>query len=152
MKTLLLKLWRALPNSYFLRRNLVWLITQKFLVGVVGIVFNDEKEILLLNHSYRKEYPWGLPGGWLKKGEQPHQAIRREIAEEIGVTVQVVKPLIIESDTKWARLDLIFLCAIIDGEITSSDEVLSAKFFPVEKLPKILPSQGTIIQEAVKSL
>ena len=82
MKKFLLKIWRLLPNSYFLRRNLVWMITPKFLVGVVGVVLNDDCEVLLLNHSYRKEYPWGLPGGWLKKGEQPVAAIEWEIRGE----------------------------------------------------------------------
>ncbi|GIK11290.1 MAG: hypothetical protein BroJett001_33560 [Chloroflexota bacterium] len=104
-----------------------------------------------MNHSYRKEYPWGLPSGWLKKGEQPKVAIEREIAEEIGLKVQVVKPLIIESDNEWARLDLVFLCNFVDGEMKSSDEVSSAKFFPVNNLPKVLPSQLRIIQEAVSS-
>jgi len=149
MKRLLLKIWRLLPNSYLLRRNLVWIVTQKFLVGVVGVVINNSGEVLLLNHSYRKEYPWGLPSGWLMKGEQPKVAIEREIAEEIGLKVQVIKPLIIESDNEWARLDLVFLCNFVNGEMKSSDEVSSAKFFPVNNLPKVLPSQLRIIQEAV---
>ena len=152
MRTLLLKLWRALPNSYLLRRSLVWLVTQKFLVGVVGIVLNNANEVLLLHHSYRKEYPWGLPSGWLKKGEQPKDAIKREIAEETGLNIIVVRPLVIDSDRSWARVDLVFLCAVADGQITPSDEVSSAQFFRVEKLPKILPSQISLIQETIKSL
>ncbi len=149
MKKLLLKIWRLLPNSYWLRRTLVWVITQKFLVGVDGVVFNESHEVLLLNHRYRREYPWGLPSGWLKKGEQPQAAIEREIAEEIGLQVQVVKPLIIESDLGWPRLDLVFLCRYIGGEMQSSDEVYDARFFNVNSLPKMLPSQLRIIQEAM---
>jgi hypothetical protein len=57
-----------------------------------------------------------------------------------------------DSDRNWARLDIIFLCAVIDGQINPSDEVSSAKFFSVEKLPKMLPSQISIIQEMIKSL
>ena len=68
MKSFLLKIWKALPTSEILRGSLVWLITQKFLVGVVGVVLNDVGQILLVKHTYRGKYPWGLPSGWLKRG------------------------------------------------------------------------------------
>jgi ADP-ribose pyrophosphatase YjhB (NUDIX family) len=84
MKSFLLKIWKALPNSEILRGSLVWLITQKFLVGVVGVVLNDVGQILLVKHTYREKYPWGLPSGWLKRGEQPMEALKREIKEETG--------------------------------------------------------------------
>jgi len=141
-----------LPDWYYLRRTLVWFVTQKFLVGVVGIVLNDDGKILLLKHSYRKEYPWGLPSGWLKKGERPSDGISREIFEETGLEVQVKKPLFPKSDPKWARLDLIFLCVIKDGEIRLSDEVVSVRFFNVEDLPPILESQKNLILETLSLL
>jgi ADP-ribose pyrophosphatase YjhB (NUDIX family) len=84
MKSFLLKIWKALPTSEILRGSLVWLITQKFLVGVVGVVLNDVGQILLVKHTYREKYPWGLPSGWLKRGEQPMEALKREIKEETG--------------------------------------------------------------------
>ena len=88
MKRFLLRIWKLLPNLYSLRRLVVWLVSQKFLVGVVGIVLREGNEVLLLEHSYRNEYPWGLPSGWLKKGEQPISALKREIYEETGFDVE----------------------------------------------------------------
>jgi ADP-ribose pyrophosphatase YjhB (NUDIX family) len=88
MKSFLLKIWKALPNSEILRGSLVWLITQKFLVGVVGVVLNDVGQILLVKHTYREKYPWGLPSGWLKRGEQPMEALKREIKEETGYVAE----------------------------------------------------------------
>lgn len=152
MKVFLLKIWKSLPDSELLRGILIWLITPKFLVGVVGVVINQSKQILLLKHTYRHKYPWGLPGGWLKRGEQPMQALQREIMEETGMTIEVVRPLIVEGDEDWPRVDLIFLCRIIDGEFSSSDEVYSAKFFNLSELPTILPSQKRIIQKAVNEI
>lgn len=147
MKSFLLKIWKALPNSEWLRGSLVWLITQKFLVGVVGVVLNESGEVLLLKHTYRGKYPWGLPGGWLKKGEQPMQALQREFLEETGMTVEVLKPLVVEGDEDWPRVDLIFLCRMVDDEFSSSDEVHSAEFFKLSELPEILPSQRRLIQK-----
>jgi ADP-ribose pyrophosphatase YjhB (NUDIX family) len=149
MKTLLLKIWKALPNSEILRGSLVWLIMQKFLVGVVGVVLDNSGQILFLKHTYRKKYPWGLPGGWLKRGEQPMQALRREIREETGMDVEVIKPLIVSGDDQWPRVDLIFLCRVIDGAFSASEEVSSAKFFAIDQLPEIMPSQKTIIQQVI---
>ena len=48
----------------------------------VAIWFGDS--LLLARSSYRSE--WSLPGGGIKKGEDPEAAARREVAEEIGLT------------------------------------------------------------------
>jgi ADP-ribose pyrophosphatase YjhB (NUDIX family) len=149
MKTLLLKIWKALPDSELLRGSLVWLITHKFLVGVVGVVQNNSGQILFLKHTYRGKYPWGLPGGWLKRGEQPVKALEREIREETGMDVEVIKPLIVSGDNQWPRVDLIFLCKVIDEAFSASEEVSSARFFNINELPEIMPSQRIIIQEAI---
>ena len=125
----------------------MWLITQKFLVGVVGVVLNESGEVLLLKHTYRGKYPWGLPGGWLKRGEQPMQALKREFLEETGMTVEVLKPLVVEGDEDWPRVDLIFLCRMVDDQFSSSDEVHSAEFFKLSELPEILPSQKRLIRK-----
>ncbi len=147
MKKLLLKIWKALPNSEILRGSLVWLITQKFLVGVVGVVLNDAGQILLLNHTYRGKYPWGLPGGWLKRGEQPMEALQREIKEETGMQVEVIKPLVVSGDDDWPRVDLIFLCSLVDGAFSASEEVSSARFFNLQEIPEVMPSQRKVIQQ-----
>lgn len=147
MKVFLLKVWKSLPDSELLRGILIWLITPKFLVGVVGVVINQAQEILLLKHTYRHKYPWGLPGGWLKRGEQPMQALQREIKEETGMTVEVLRPLVVEGDDDWPRVDLIFLCRMVDDEFSSSDEVYQAKFFALADLPHILPSQKRLIHK-----
>jgi len=147
MKSLLLKIWKALPNSELLRGSLIWLITPKFLVGVVGVVKNPAGQVLLLKHTYRDKYPWGLPGGWLKRGELPAQALKREIFEETGMTIEVIRPLIVEGDDEWPRVDLVFLCTAKDGVFSASEEVSSAKFFNIDNLPEILPSQKKIIQK-----
>lgn len=147
MKKFLLKIWKALPNSEILRGSLIWLITQKFLVGVVGVVLNDAGQILLLKHTYREKYPWGLPSGWLKRGEQPMEALQREIKEETGMRVEVIKPLVVSGDNDWPRVDLVFLCRVIDGFFSASEEVSSARFFNMHEIPEVMPSQRIIIRQ-----
>ena len=145
MKKFLPKIWKALPESEFLRGILVWLVTQKFLAGVAAIILNNQGQILLFQHTYRKKKSWGLPGGYVKRGELPAQALKREIMEESGLQVKVTKPLIISGDDQWPRIDLVFLCQILSEDFKSSDEVSAMKFFELDDLPELIRSQRKII-------
>lgn len=55
---------------------------------VRAVVVNDAGEFLLVRpHGYR-EREWTLAGGGVEDGETVHQAMRREIAEELGVALE----------------------------------------------------------------
>lgn len=54
---------------------------------VRAIVVNDKGEFLLVRpHGYR-DGEWTLAGGGVEDGETVHEAMRREIAEELGVSL-----------------------------------------------------------------
>lgn len=55
---------------------------------VRAVVVNDIGEFLLVRpHGYHEE-EWTLAGGGVEDGETVHQAMRREIAEELGVMLE----------------------------------------------------------------
>lgn len=55
---------------------------------VRAVVVNDTGEFLLVRpHGYRAN-AWTLAGGGVDQGETVHQAMRREIAEELGVALE----------------------------------------------------------------
>src|SRR3954454_25109970 len=82
-----LQTFRRLPLR--VRRTLVRLGTPNFTVGAVCVLRRDDEVLLLCQrHTGR----WALPGGLLQRGEEPAEAVRREVAEEIGLTVEVGRP------------------------------------------------------------
>ena len=63
-------------------------------VGAVGVVFNDEGEVLMVEHVFRPNYNWGLPGGWVERGENPANTVQREFKEELGTTLDIKQLLL----------------------------------------------------------
>ena len=143
-------LWRVAPLPLSLRYQLMWLVNQKFLVGVVALVLNEQGEVLLFKHTYRKDTPWGLPSGYLKRREAPDKALEREILEESGFKVKVIKPLFVEGLADFPRLDLVFLGEMVaETPFSASDEVAEARFFGVHDLPQLIADQERIIEKFV---
>ena len=56
-------------------------------------MFNDKGQVLMVEHVFRPDFAWGLPGGWVERGEDPAQAVQRELKEELNLTVRVKKLL-----------------------------------------------------------
>lgn len=60
---------------------------------VVAVILRRPSELLLCHRSpARQAYPdvWDFPGGHVEPGESPLDALRREVAEELGVQLEGV--------------------------------------------------------------
>ena len=55
---------------------------------VRAVIINDDGDILLVRPHGYASHEWTLAGGGVEQGETVHQAMRREIAEELGVTLE----------------------------------------------------------------
>jgi 8-oxo-dGTP diphosphatase len=145
-------LWRILPLTKSMRSCLMWLINAKFVVGTSILIQNDTGEILLFKHSYRKAIPWGFPGGYVMRGENPDQAIQRELMEESGFEIKNLKLIEVIQSREMARMEILY-----SGELSGCDkfvtsrEVSEARFFPVDQLPELLQEHQAIIERYYKA-
>ena len=86
---LLLRIWRDVPFPGWLRYLFLRVLNPSFMVGAMALIQDDAGRLLILEHTYRREVPWGLPGGWLRRSESPETGLQREVLEETGLVVRV---------------------------------------------------------------
>lgn len=116
-----------------------------FLVGMLAVVRNADGEVLIVRHTYRPTVPYGVPSGWLKRGEPLAEAMRREIAEETSLDVEFKRVLAVESCERPTRLDVWLEYGFRGGEFRASAEVSEARFCPLDRLPPLLPAQRAFL-------
>jgi len=144
IKIILLKIWRLFPG--WLQNIAARLIRPLFQVFSAAVIFNEKKQILLVKLTYQRFHPWGVPGGGLDYGEQPADAVVREIFEETGITVEVERFLLAKTWTP-ARVGLYYLCRIKEGEFQPSDEVSEIGYFSKDNLPDVRPLDVGLIHK-----
>ena len=109
-------------------------------VPCAGVVVSDGARVLLgrrRNPPYRGM--WNLLGGFIEGGEHPEVAARREVSEEAGIEVQLVRLLGIWMDrygrTPERTLNLIYEGVIIGGTPRAGDDVAALRWFAHDALP-----------------
>lgn len=130
------KLYGMLPRS--LRRFISQAFNARFLIGIIALVQDDEGRVLLFHSPYK--HAWSLPEGFLKKGEDPKQAMLREIKEETGVAGEALSILDAVHTADRPMLDILISCRLDEGLKPDGKEVSDARFFNLKELPSDLVS------------
>lgn len=128
-------LWLALPSG--IRRFFIRRFQTTFTVSAAAVVVNGEDKVMVLHHVMRPATGWGLPGGFIDAGEQPHAAIKRELKEETGVEITEVR--LLHLHTLGRHVEILFAArADAEGEILSS-EIDHLGWYTLDEIPAGLP-------------
>ena len=109
-------------------------------LAVGGIVFNNQKQILLIQRNQPPAMGfWSIPGGKLEAGESLVEACRREVKEETGLDTEVKNIVaVIERRVEGFHYVIIdYLALLVDGENTQpipQSDVSEAKWVSLEHL------------------
>lgn len=118
-------------------------------IGAYGVSISESNEILLSRFSRSPDGCWSLPGGGVEHGEDPADAVVRELAEETGYDVEVERLLSVESSiwqipdgTHVHGVNILYEVDVIGGELANEIDGgsdLAAWFSLVEalKLPRV---------------
>ncbi|NUW36343.1 NUDIX domain-containing protein [Nonomuraea sp. SMC257] len=132
---LVARLWRSLGGR--LQWRLLWLKHATFMVGVTGIVRDDEGRLLLLNHRLWPEgRSWGFPTGYANRSETFEDTVVREVREETGLTVRVGRLVRLVSGYRL-RAEVAYEAVLVGGDLKVDPfEVLEAGWFSPDELPE----------------
>ena len=94
---------------------------------------------------------WNLPGGGLEAGETVDRGLAREVREEIGVEIRIVRLVGVYSKPQKQEVVLTFLCKLADDTPpTTSDEISEIGWFTPDTLPEqTLPKHRQRVLDAV---
>ncbi|MFZ5365475.1 MAG: NUDIX hydrolase [Patescibacteria group bacterium] len=63
---------------------------QEVFCAITAVIKDDDK-FLIIKKSWTNL--WSIPGGKIEYGENPFNTLHREIKEEVGLAVRIIKPI-----------------------------------------------------------
>jgi XTP/dITP diphosphohydrolase len=127
--------------SFFIRNN----FASKQIVVPCAFILHEGKLLMSLRNDPRQPQfhnKWEFPGGGVDPGETLHENVVREVEEEVGLKVEVVKLLQhiqVElmnkqfSETTYQLFLVPYVCHVVGGELKPSDEeVIEARWFELD--------------------
>jgi len=131
-----------------------------WLPGASAVVVNSDGHLLLGRRS--DTFQWALISGILEPGEQPADAIVREVFEEAGILIRVEAVTSLSTDDPvlyqngdWAQyLNITFLCSVAQGEaFAADDDNVEIGWFAPDALPDdLMPTSRTRIERSLEFL
>lgn len=113
-------------------------------MGVGAVVFKGGEVLLVRRGQEPARDSWSLPGGLVELGETLEAAITRELAEETGLTVNllgiaaVAQRIFPDPDGRIAYHYVLvdYLCDYVAGESTAGSDITAARFVPLGDLDR----------------
>lgn len=149
LKNVLSGLFGLVPAP--IRRWSIRISNARFTVTAGAVIFNEEGKVLLLKHRFRAGSGWGMPGGFLQAGEQPLEALQRELKEEIGIQIDDAEIFWSRTFRRPEQIEILFRGRFKGTVKPQSMEVELAEWFAVDSLPQGLSQdQKFLIERAVE--
>jgi ADP-ribose pyrophosphatase YjhB (NUDIX family) len=148
LQNALSKLWRRVPRR--VRRWGVLLTESRFTVTAGAIITDALGRVLLLQHRFRPGGGWGIPGGFVNPGEQPDEALRRELREETGLEIDAPRLVFVRTLHNYRQIEIIFHGRSNGNAIPQGFEISRAEWFALPALPESLScDQRELIERAL---
>lgn len=118
----------------------------KISTGCSAAVFSDDKKKILLTQR-KDNSQWCLPGGKVEAGESVSEACQREVLEETGLSVEIIRLIGVYSSPNQLleyadgnKIHLIALCfeaRVIGGKLVLNDETTDFGYFDLKEIANL---------------
>ena len=114
-----------------------------FLIGPRATIYNTKTNKVLLLQRNDGNNVWEIPGGKRENNENIVDALKREVKEETGLTINeyklvYVSPIFENHPFLKPYLNIGYLCFVDNSDIIISNEHLNYKWINVEELESFL--------------
>ena len=106
-------------------------------VAVAAIIPMDGGIVLLKRAIEPQLGKWSFPSGYVDRGEKLEKALEREVLEECGLVVDVVRLVGVYSDEGQAVVLVVYHADVVSGKLTAGDETSDARVFAVDAMPEL---------------
>jgi 8-oxo-dGTP diphosphatase len=131
-------------------------------LAVSAAIFRDGNVLLVRRAGAPAKGLWTLPGGRVEVGETLVEAVRREVREETGLTIDVIdlagyrESILPDAVGDRGRHFVIlpFAARWVAGEVTLNDELDDSRWMPVDAVTGLQTTEGllNILRRAEKLL
>lgn len=131
-------------------------------VAVDAIVFGYSKtdgvSVLLIQRRYEPyKSSWALPGGFVLEHESLEEAVKRELREETGATVNYLEQLYTfgepDRDPRQRIIAVAYFALVKSGkyqELKATTDAENAQWFPISQLPRLAFDHKEIVRVAIE--
>lgn len=124
-------------------------------VCVTAHIRNEDKVLIALRSADDDFLPghWEQVGGSLDTGEDPVDGLKREVKEETGLSIEVIKPYYVyhyidEADD--SVVEIAFICKVMgSNEVSLSPEHQEYKWITADQTDSVL-AMTDMVREAIK--
>jgi mutator protein MutT len=127
---------------------------------VGAIIMQDERILLVRRSNPPLQGEWSIPGGVVETGETTKEAIVREVREETGLEIEVVRLAEVferivrdrESRVQYHFVLIDYLCQVIAGEAHAASDVSEVRWVRTDELEKfaVAPETCEVIRRTVQ--
>jgi 8-oxo-dGTP diphosphatase len=107
----------------------------------MAIIAHEGAVLMIRRRMAEGELLWAFPGGAVEEGETPEEAAVREVAEEVGLTVEAEKVLGERVHPKTGRAMTYTACTVLGGEpaVLDEDEIAEVAWVKHGDIPAHVP-------------